>query len=294
MNLKIGDIFENMKPIVEYTDYRKVVQDYYEDCKRRSSFTWREFAEKAGFASAIYLKYVGEGKKNLSASGATQTARAMGLDGFELAYFELLVAYAHAKDAESKKSVFAKICALADEHRVKIAGKEDFEFFSSWKNIVLREIVPAMPGAKPLEVAKACKPAITAAEVTEILNFLVKAGLLKKDSEGAYRQTDRALFMDTFGVKDLVAKDLQVQMGELAVNAIKNMPKEERSMSGLTLGLTERSRERIEREIVEFRRRIVAIATEDEETEQVFRLNLQLFPLCEKLRRRNENEKDAQ
>ena len=143
-------------------------------------------------------------------------------------------------------------------------------------------------------MAKACKPAITAAEVTEILNFLVKAGLLKKDSEGAYRQTDRALFMDTFGVKDLVAKDLQVQMGELAVNAIKNMPKEERSMSGLTLGLTERSRERIEREIVEFRRRIVAIATEDEETEQVFRLNLQLFPLSENLRRRNENEKDGQ
>ena len=118
--------------------------------------------------------------------------------------------------------------------------------------------------------------------------------MLKKDSEGAYRQTDRALFMDTFGVKDLVAKDLQVQMGELAVNAIKNMPKEERSMSGLTLGLTERSRERIEREIVEFRRRIVAIATEDEETEQVFRLNLQLFPLSENLRRRNENEKDVQ
>ena len=99
--------------------------------------------------------------------------------------------------------------------------------------------------------------------------------------------------MDTFGVKDLVAKDLQVQMGELAVNAIKNMPKEERNMSGLTLGLTERSRKRIEREIAEFRRRVMTIATEDEETEQVFRLNLQLFPLSEKLKGRK-NEKDAQ
>ena len=214
-----------MKPIVEYTDYRKVVQDYYEDCKRRFSFTWREFAEKAGFSSVVYLKYVGEGKKNLSASGATQTAQAMGLEGFERTYFELLVAYAHAKDDDSRKAIFAKICALADEHRVKFAGRDDFEFFSSWKNIVLREIAPAMPGAKPLEMAKACKPAITAAEVTEILKVLTKSGLLEKDSEGTYRQTDRTLFMDSFGVKDLVAKDLQVQMGELAVDAAKNMRK---------------------------------------------------------------------
>ena len=221
-----------MKPIVEYTDYRKVVQDYYEDCKRRSSFTWREFAEKAGFSSAVYLKYVGEGKKNLSASGATQTAQAMGLEGFER--------------------------------------------------------------AKPLEMAKACKPAITAAEVTEILKVLTKSGLLEKDSEGTYRQTDRTLFMDSFGVKDLVAKDLQVQMGELAVDAAKNMRKEERCMTGVTFGLTARSRERIEHEIAEFTRRMAAIAAEEEETEQVFRLNLQFFPLSENLKRRNENEKDAQ
>lgn len=282
-----------MKPIVEYTDYRKVVQDYYEDCKRRSSFTWREFAEKAGFSSAVYLKYVGEGKKNLSASGATQTAQAMGLDGFERSYFELLVAYAHAKDEDSKKEVYAKICALADGHRIKVAGRDDFEFFASWKNIVLREIAPAMPGAKPLEMAKACNPAITAAEVTDILSFLTKSGMLEKDADGVYRQADHALFMDSFGVKDLVAKDLQVQMGELAVNAIKSMPKQERNMSGITLGLTARARERVEREIEDFCRRIVAIATEDEETEQVFRLNIQLFPLSENLRRRNENENVA-
>ena len=141
-------------------------------------------------------------------------------------------------------------------------------------------------------MAKTCKPAITAAEVTEILNFLIKSGLLEKGADGAYRQTQRALFMDSFDVKALAAQDLQVQMGELAVDAIKNMPREERNMSGLTLGLTERSRERIEQELVEFRRRIMAIATEDAETDRVFRLNLQFFPLSEKINR-GKNEKDA-
>ena len=275
-----------MRPIIEYTDYRKAILDYYEDRKRVSAFTWREFAAKAGFTSAVYLKYVGEGKKNLSAAGAVQTALAMGLEGFELEYFGLLVEYAHAKNDDAKRAAFAKICALADCHRVKIVGKDDFKFFSSWKNIVLREIAPAMPGAKPLEMAKMCKPAITAAEAKAILNFLVKSGLLEKGSDGLYHQTNRTLFMDSFDVKALAAQDLQAQMGELASGAIKKMPKNARSMSGLTLGLTERSHGRIEQEIVEFRRRIMAIATEDAETEQVFRLNLQFFPLSERISER--------
>ena len=54
-------------------------------------------------------------------------------------------------------------------------------------------------------------------------------------------------------------------------------------MSGITMGLTRRAYERIKKELADFRRRIVAIASEEDETEQVYRLNLQLFPLSERL-----------
>lgn len=280
-----------MKPILEYTDYRKVIQDFYEERKRVSAFTWHEFAVRAGFSSDVYLKYVGEGKKNLSKAGAKQAGAAMGLKDFEQTYFDLLVEYAHAKSDDAKKVSFAKICAFADAHKVKFTSKFDFEFFSSWKNIVLREIAPALPGAKPLEMAKAVKPAITAAEVTEILGFLTKSGLLEKNADGSYRQTNRMLFMDSFDVKEIAAQSLQVQMATLAVDAINSLPKSERDISGVTLGLTEEACERIKQEITEFRHRVMAIATEDEKTEQVYRLNLQFFPLSEKLNRgKNEND----
>lgn len=282
-----------MKSVFEYTDYRKVISDYYEERKRVSAFTWHEFAVRAGFSSDVYLKYVGEGKKNLSNAAAKQAAAAMDLKDAELTYFELLVEYSHAKSDEAKRVSFAKICAFADAHKVKFASRFDFEFFSSWKNIVMREIAPALPGAKPLEMAKACKPAITAAEVTEILGFLTKSGLLQKNPDGTYKQTDRMLFMDSFDVKEIAARDLQVQMATLAVDAIKNIPKPERDVSGVTLGLTEEACERIKQEITEFRHRIMAIATEDEKTERVYRLNLQFFPLSEKLKRKND-EKESQ
>jgi len=277
-----------MKEIVEYTDYRKYIQDYYDERKRNSAFSWQEFARNAGFSSAVFLKYVSEGKKNLSVSAAGSVATAMGLVGFEYDYFILMVSYAHAKSNEAKKAAFEERCALANAHKVRVLGDEEFKYFKSWKNSVIRELAPHMPGAKPLEIAHACKPKISAAEVSETLDFLVKAKLLKKDKSGNYQQTDKAIKMAPVEAVPLAARDLQRQMGEFALKSI-DLPIAERMMSGYTLGLTRRAYERIKKETEDYYRRVVAIATEEDETEQVYRLNVQLFPLSERL---NKNETD--
>ena len=271
-----------MKEIVEYTDYRKFIQDYYDERKRCSAFTWREFAQKAGFTSPIYLKYVCEGKKNLSIGSAGSVAGAMGLVGFEYDYFVLMVSYAHAKNDEAKRSAFEERCALAMAHKVRVLGNEEFDYFKSWKNPVIRELAAHMPGAKPLEIARACKPKISAAEVSETLDFLVKANLLKKDKSGNYCQTDKSVSMGSVDAVPVAARDMQRQMGELAVKAL-DLPLSERDMSGITMGLTRRAYERIKKELADCRRRIVAIASEEDETEQVYRLNLQLFPVSERI-----------
>ena len=271
-----------MKEIVEYTDYRKFIQDYYDERKRCSAFTWRDFARDAGFSSAVYLKYVCEGKKNLSVNAAGSVAAAMGLAGYEQTYFVLMVSYAHAKSDKAKRAAFEERCALAHAHKVRVLGNEEFDYFKSWKNPVLRELAPHMPGARPLEMARACKPAITAAEVSETLDFLVRAKLLKKDRSGNYRQTDKSVSMGSVDAVPVAARDMQRQMGEFAVKAL-DLPLSERDMSGLTMGLTRRAYDRIKKELADCRRRIVAIAADDDGTEQVYRLNLQLFPMSERL-----------
>ena len=276
-----------MKEIIEYTDYRKFIQDYYDERKRCSAFSWHAFAQKAGFSSDVYLKYVCEGKKNLSVGSAGSVANAMGLVGFEYDYFVLMVSYAHAKSNEAKKAAFEERCALANAHKVRVLGDEEFKYFKSWKNSVIRELAPHMPGAKPLEIARACKQKISAAEVSETLDFLVKAKLLKKDRSGNYQQTDKTIKMAPVEAVPLAARDLQRQMGEFAVKAI-DLPISERMMSGYTLGLTRRAYERIKKETEDYYRRVVAIATEEDETEQVYRLNVQLFPLSEHLKTEKE------
>jgi hypothetical protein, TIGR02147 len=276
-----------MKDIVEYTDYRKYIQDYYDERKRTSAFSWHAFAQKAGFSSDVYLKYICEGKKNLSVGSAGSVANAMDLVGFEQTYFVLMVSYAHAKNDEAKRAAFEERCALAQAHKVRVLGSEEFDYYKSWKNSVIRELAPHMPGAKPLEMAKACRQKISAAEVSETLDFLVKAKLLKKDRSGNFLQTDKAITMGSIDIMPVVARDLQRQMGEFAIQSL-DLPLSERMMSGLTLGLTQRAYERIRKELDDCCRRVVAIATEEDETERVYRLNMQLFPMSEQLKAKSE------
>lgn len=271
-----------MKDILEYTSYRQYIADYYADKKAKSAFTWQEFTRAAGFSSPVHLKYASEGKLNLSDAAALRVAQAMHLAGYEQDYFCEMVKFDNAKTDAEKKAAFGKMLSIADSVKAKIIEGDSFRYFESWKNPVLRELAPAMPGAKPLALARACRPEITAAEVTETLNFLVKAGLLQKDKDGNYKQTERGVTTGPMEVTPIAVREMHRQMGEFALEAIEGVAQDERHFSGLTLGITRDAYEKIVQEIAEFRKRIITIATQDDGMDEVYRLNVQLFPMTNK------------
>ena len=271
-----------MKDVLEYTSYRQYIADYYAEKKAKSAFTWQEFTRAAGFSSPVHLKYVSEGRLNLSDAAAERVAQAMHLVDFEQEYFCEMVKFDNAKTDAEKKAAFSKMLSIADAHKAKIIEGDSFRYFESWKNPVLRELAPAMPGAKPLALARACRPEITAAEVTESLSFLVKANLLQKDKDGNYVQTEKSVTTGPMKATPVAVRSLHRQMGEFALDAIEGVSQDERHFSGLTLGITRQAYEKIVQEIAECRKRIIAIAREDDATEEVYRLNMQFFPMTNK------------
>ncbi|MBO7617667.1 MAG: TIGR02147 family protein [Bacteroidales bacterium] len=273
-----------MKTVTEYKDYRQYILDYYSERKRSSAFTWREFAKLAGFASGSYLKLVCDGKTRLREEGAKKTAFAMGLLGFEYDYFVLMVRYESAKTNREKKKCFEEMQALSAANHVKILGSDLYTFYETWKHSVIRELAVAMPGAKPNEIAKVCRPAISAADVSESLRFLLKSGLLERDIKGNYHQTNRSLSTGRLNVVVVAIHSLLRQMGEFALEALDTLPISERHFSGITMGMTAESYEKVVVELTECRKRIVSIVSADKNVEKVCRLNMQLFPLTENLK----------
>ena len=276
-----------MKDVLEYASYRKYIADYYADRKAKSAFTWPEFAQAAGFSSPVYLKYVSEGRFNLSDAAVERVAKAMHLADYEQEYFAEMVKFDHAKKDADKKTIFKKMLSIAEAHKTKILEGDAFRFFEDWKNPVIRELAPSMPGAKPLALAHACRPEITAAEVSDTLKFLLKAGLLKKDEGGNYIQTEKSVTTGNMDVTPVAVRSMHRQMGEFALDAIEGVEQDKRHFSGITLGITHDAYEEIVEEIAECRKRIIAIATKNAATDEVYRLNMQLFPMTNK----NSNKK---
>ena len=276
-----------MKDVLEYTSYRQYIADYYADRKAKSAFTWPEFAQAAGFSSPVYLKYVSEGRFNLSDAAVERVAKAMHLADYEQEYFAEMVKFDHAKKDADKKAIFKKMLSIAEAHKTKILEGDAFRFFEDWKNPVIRELAPSMPGAKPLALAHACRPEITAAEISNTLKFLLKAGLLKKDENGNYVQTEKSVTTGDMDVTPVAVRGMHRQMGQFALDAIEGVAQDKRHFSGITLGITHEAYEEIVEEIAECRKRIIAIATKNAATDEVYRLNMQLFPMTNK----NSNKK---
>ena len=267
-----------MKPIFEYQDYRKYMQDYYEERKRSSVFSWREFSRLAGFSSPNYMQLVCEGKSRLSKRGVEGVADAMGLEDAERDYFRAMERFDDARDDAKKMLAFNEMQKIAKENRLRVVDAEAFKYFESWVNPVMRELAPIMPGAKPLELARNCYPVVSAADIRQSLDFLVHADFLRKVGEGAFEQTEKVVTGSSEAIP-LALRSTNRQMSKLATAAIDNVPAESRHVAGVTLGLSEPTYRWLVEKLEMLRKEVVSIAAKEKEYDKVYRLNLQLFPL---------------
>ena len=271
-----------MKSVIEYEDYRSFLNDYYQWKKRTSAFSWRDFTKKGGFTSPNYMKLVCEGKSGLSKNGIERAADAMDLVGAEREYFRQLVKFGQAKSDADKKAAYTEMKEIASAHKVRVLEGESVSFYESWKYPVLRELAPMMPGAKPLEVAKACGGAFSAEEVRNALAFLTRAKFLKKTADDVYEQVDRSLQMSVAAMPVLV-REMHKEMADFAKEAIEKYPIDERNFTGITMGIDDEDYAEILKELENCRKRIISIATAKKGGNRVYRLNMQMFPLTEKI-----------
>jgi uncharacterized protein (TIGR02147 family) len=271
-----------MKPITEYQDYRKYMLDYFEWRKKTSAFSWREFSKQAGFSSPSYLKLVCDGKSALSRVGVPQVANAMELSEYEREYFKYMVDFTNAKDDDKKKEAFRKMEEIAKEQHARVLNADAFDYYESAVNSIVRELAPLMPGALPSDLAKKIKHNFAAQEIRDALKLLVRLNFLRTKGEYEYEQTDNSITGSSDSLA-LALRSMNRQMIDLAREAIDIIDPTERNISGVTIGVNADALKRVSDAVNSCRRQAVTIASECKNINQVYRLNLQLFPLTEKV-----------
>lgn len=271
-----------MAPILQYQDFRRYLQDFYDWKKRTSAFSWRDYSKMAGFTSPVFMKQVCEGKANLGKKATVKVADAFKFTGIERDYFFNMVLYAQAKTDDKKHFAYAEMQSIAKASKVNLIGAEAYQYYDSWVHPVVRELAPAMPGAMPKEIAGKCVHEVSAKEVKESIEFQVRAGILKKTDDGNYSQTDKLLGGDTQSMS-LAVRSMNRQMATFAVDALDRFAADERYVAGVTMGVSDGAFEKIVETLKQCRNQVLEIVANDDKVDQVLRLNLQLFPLTQKI-----------
>jgi uncharacterized protein (TIGR02147 family) len=280
-----------MPSIFAYSDYRTFMRDAFAEKKASSRFSWREFAKRAGYTSPVFLKLVAEEKSSLSAEGIERVGLALGLTDKEQEFFRLLVLFTHEKDNEKKQKLFNDMRHIAALCKSHILEANLYDYYKEWYHSVIRELATNVSSES--EISKLLTPKIPLSQVRASIALLLKLGLLEKSPSGKYHQTGKHITTGE-NISSMAVRKHHENMGTLAVAALESVSKNERDISGITMGLSKEGFEAVKAEIVNFRRRIKEIAEQSEsEEESVYRINLQLFPLSKVTRKTKEAKNET-
>jgi uncharacterized protein (TIGR02147 family) len=261
-------------------DYRTVLKEFYEESKKKDpKYSFRVFAQKAGFKSKAYLIEVISKKKALSKNSIFQVTRAMGLNLREGDYFETLVRFNEAKSIAEREYNLHRLMALAGKTKAALLGGEVYGYFSEWFHPAVRELA-AMAGFKKdwAALAEAVRPAITPPQARNSVELLVRLGLLKKAGNGRYALGQRHV-STADEISSLAVARYQQKTMALATEALERFPPEVREISTLTAGLSETCFKSLKKEIQLFRKQLVQLVEADTGADRVYQINFQLFPL---------------
>ena len=265
--------------VLQYTNYRVYLRDYYEFKKKTvPAFSLRFFAEKAGLSSHAHLKLTIDGKRNITKNTVVKLIHGLGLDGQRAAYFESLVFFNQAQTDADKQVYYAQLLKASPRSKLHKMDAAQFRIFREWHHSAILEMV-ALKDFRPIPdwISKRLGGLITPAQVTESLKLLVELGLLVKTANGC-RQRDPLITTDD-EVQDLMVKMYHLQMLKLSADMLSALPGPQRDVSALTFSIKREDFPNLKKHLQLMRKELLDFSAKAGEGEDVVQINIQLYPL---------------
>ena len=268
--------------LAEYTDYRKYLQDYFAEAKKsRRGFSHRGFCIRSGISSPSYFLEVIKGKRNLSDKTLAGCIKALKLNENDARYFGALVGYCQTKKPAERIAFLEMMRGLRKRISHKVVPLDLYDYYREWYHSVIREQACLSDWKDDFrKLAHSIKPAITAEEARKSIHTLLRLGFLKKTANGRYVQTAPALTTGSELISQAV-REYNRQMASLGEKALNAHTPDKRDISSMVMGISKESYALIKEEIQDFKERIKRIVIDDTQSDRVYNLNVQVFPVAE-------------
>jgi uncharacterized protein (TIGR02147 family) len=270
--------------IYHYDDPILYLQDMIVFLKKtKKAFSYRYFTKKAGFSSPSALKLILDRKRGMTDKSAEKISKGLEHTSLDSEYFLELVRFTQEKNHEKKKEYYDRCIQIRKKKKIHSLSSDQFSYFSTWYHPAVRELVKHKNfNGDPSWIAQKIYPPITLRQASQSLELLLSLGLIKRDGRGSFVQSDRAISTER-ELKSMVVRQFHITMGEKAIESLKNIDPEMRDMSGITFGIPNYKIQELKDRIAQMRKDLTStIGSMDESTDDVYHLNIQLFPLTKK------------
>ncbi len=271
-----------MTQIFEYYNYRFFLRDYFESKRNTGErISHRKVLQEMGVTSTGFLANVINGRKNLNASHIFKLSRVMRLAKQEARYFEALVYFGQSRNADEKSKYFLRMAGLR-EPTLKSQEEAKFRVYSKWFNLAIRELLGFYRFKGDYEtLAKALMPTIKPYQAESAIADLTTLKLIQKDANNNYRKKDTSV-TENPEVQSILDSNFQEAMLDLAKQTSRHFEKEEYVSAANTYSFSVKAYEKVKNEILQLQKNLAKLAKEDQKSDRVYQINVQLFPLSKK------------
>ncbi len=267
--------------VTSFLSYRDFIESIYAQAKERSdSYSYLQFSEDLGFPKNNGLHLILRNKRRLTNAATQKIVDTLDLRFDRRIYFEAMVEANNTQDPARKEIALRK---MEDIKRKTLTNGNQLEssqllqYFSEWYNPVILEAFRLRNfEADPEWLSQIIEPRVTPQDAAKSFELL--------KSIGAITQSKRSLMLNQ---SDVVADESIADMGlllfvkkmtELGIDALMRLPESRRDISAVTICASQKTFEKIKKEIADFQDRLLALSNEDEDRDQILQINIQAFP----------------
>lgn len=272
-----------MSDIYDHLDYQAWLRDVWEQRRQTDRFFSLRFAaQKTGIDHSLLVKIL-QGKRHITVRNIPALARFLELDSAGETYLGLLVEYGRARSDEQIRRSFEKLTAARPHSRERLDAAH-YEYFQSWRHVAIRSLLDWHPfdGQDWESLGRMLLPPVSGRAARDSVDLLERLGLLRRDPEGRFRPSQGHV---STGERwhSAAVRAFQKESIQLSEGALDRVPRERRDISTLTVALSSQSLDEIRSVLKEARSQIIKIADRlpPEESDAVYQLNLQFFPVTQ-------------
>lgn len=221
----------------------------------------------------------------MSHSSTIKLSKALKHNRDEAEFFENLVGYNQAANEDEKEHYFSKLIRVAKRQKAlpetAVITPDKYELYSTWYHQVVRSLIDLYEfDGDFVWLGKMVFPEITESQARKSVELLVRLGLVEQDENSVFHSVQKTITTGAQVQKRALRAYYQSCM-QLANRSMAGVSPERRNISGLTLGVSDKTYKKMVERMAEVRQEFMEMADNDNDADRVYNINIQLYPVSD-------------